>query len=523
MISKAIRGAGFSGCISYVCEKAEAIRMTNISAKNWQNSAAEMRAVASTNRTSKPCYHHILSFPIDERLDDEIMFSAASKMLEKMGLEDHQCVHAIHRDREHWHVHSVVNQINFDGKARRLDNDFRARPYYARQIEAELGLQAYSRKEQSANHISVERLEQIKLVLQNARSQDDLKRNLCDIGIELNEKSSRSKSLNFRLIDSTTGATIPGSKIDAILSSPTALRKHFSQPLTTTESEVKSIWNTARNAAVERAAAASKTWDELRRNLQSQNLNFEIITRSNGAQGLVFIDKNGNRIAASKISGDLSFGKLEKHFHRPPPPPKPKSEWEKYSQARAEHFQRIGKSPEQIKAELENINKSKENLWKEYRYKTSLISQCFSPQYRGIMRKIERDNFEKSKLRLEKQAQHLRSQRFPTFDTWKSGAVRPTPKPKAPSILQKLKSFFFPIAEQSKQYHQKHTYSPTLIPRAVTEPQKLRPAASTITDTPINDVMALLNHPTVVRSANALQSFNPKRSNNYVQRNDGQR
>jgi hypothetical protein len=547
VISKAIRGSGFSGAISYICERSESIRLQNVASGRWQNAAGEMRSVANQNRTSKPVYHHILSFSPDEKLSDNQMFQAAESMLQKLGLSDNQAVYAIHHDRDHWHVHTVVNLINFDGRAVRLDHDFHVRPKLARAIEKELGLQAYSRKEQGTNRMSDERIADIKSILKDARSQDDLKRTLHEIGIELDEKSSRSKSLNLRITDSTTGASIPGSKIDAVLSSPTSLKKHFSQSRVGAErAEVQQIgatskttWSEGKNATIQRAALSSKSWTDLRKNLESEGLAFEIITRSNGAQGLVFVDENGNRIAASKIAADLSHGRLSKLFDQSvkadfapkPSPPKQKSQWEQYSEARAEHFQRLGKSPEQIKVEIENIKKSKERLWKEYRYKTSLIPNCFEPKYRGIMRQIERNNFEKMKLKLDKQAKSFRDQRFPSFDTWKLGAVRPTPKPQKPTIFQKLKAFFNPIASITEKYHRNHTYHPKL---QLIEDNQLKFDAISIDETPSDDINMkdiLLEASSTgteqlkVVSSNYTNQLrpsiaNPTRSNHYDRRNN---
>ncbi len=540
MISKAIRGSGFSGAISYIAEKSDSIRTINIAADNWRSAASEMRAVANLNTTKKCVYHSILSWSPDEKISDEMMFSAAQKMLEKLGLEQHQHVMALHKDKDHLHVHTVTNLINFDGKAQKLSHDFRIRPALCRAIEEELNLKPYeAKKRDQSARFSAQKIDQI-LAASRTKNQSDFGKFLSEIGVSMNEKSSKSRAINYRFVDVESGAEVPGSQIDQSLSSPSKLKAHFAEKTNVAASKTasvqteKSTWDTSKNMIVQRAAAAAKNWDDLREKLQGKGIKVDIITRENGARGVVFVDDAGNRIAGSKISSDLSFSKIEKRFEQPqttppapPPPPKPKSDWDKYSEARAEHFQRLGKSPEQIKVDLENIKKSREKLWKEYRYKTSLIPKCFSPQYRGIMRRIERNNFEKSKLRLEKQAQALRDQRFPSLDDWKAGAVRPTPKPKpkAPSIFVKLKSFFFPIAEQSKQYHQKHIYRPTPIQKTVIEPQKLRPIASTTTPShDVHDVMALLNHPSVVRAANAIASFSQKRSNHYDQRNDdGQR
>jgi hypothetical protein len=540
MISKAVRSPDFSACVSYICSKSDSIRMQNIVAADWKNAASEMRAVASTNRTSKPAYHHILSFPLDEKLDDEKMFLAASRMLEKLGFEDHQAVHAIHKDCDHWHVHTVVNQVNFDGKAVRLDNDFHKRPVFAREIEIELDLQRYQQKKRDPNlHFPDKKIAQIRDAALH-KNRQDFEKFLSEIGVSMTEKSSKARAVNFRFIDAESGAEIPGSKIDVALSSPSKFGAHFAEKTNVAAAKTaavrteKSTWNTSKNMIVQRAAADARSFDELRSKLAREGLSLEVVTRENGNRGVVFLDQSGNRIAGSKISSDLSFSKLDKRFDQltiqAAPPPKQKSQWEQYSEARKEHFQRIGKSSEQIKVELEKIKKAKEKLWKEYRYKTSLIPQCFEPKYRGMMRRIERNNFEKSKLRLEKQAKSLRDQRFVSFDDWKSGSVLPKPKPKPPTILQKLLSFFSPIAKKSEIYHQSHTYHPK--PQSYATPKieivsgmdfdmndLLKEASLTATE---QLKVVSSTYANQLRQSNTTQAKST-RSNNYVARNHDQR
>lgn len=544
MISKAIRGRGFNGAISYICSKADAIRTVNIASENWRVAGREMRAVASLNSTQKCVYHHWLSFSPDEPVTNEKMFEAATRMLEKLGIEQHQSVMAVHRDREHSHIHIVTNLIGFDGRAAKLSHDFRSRPVFAREIESEMDLKRFEKsKERSTNRMADERIAEIKNALSSSRSEADLKSNLAKIGIRIEEKSSRANSINFRIFDLTSGAHIPGSKVDAVLSSPSSLKRHLSQPRTTAESVVKSTWNTARNVAVERAAAASKTWDELRRNLQSQNLNFEIITRENGNRGLVFTDPAGGRIAGSKIDNALSFGRLSKRFDQPQPqtveaqndkaekrvPPSTsteKSPWEQYSIERDDHFRRIGRKPEDLKAEAARIKADRERLWRDYNARTSLIPQCFSPQYRRTMREIEQENFHRAKRRLDLRAEAIRASRFPSFTNWKDGAAAPViqPKQSLQSLWQKVRDFFQPIAGSAEHYHRSHTYQPK--PPPLTAPPQLRPVAATTSGSSDANFYALMNSPSILRASAALEtalrrhSPAPARSNEHARRNN---
>lgn len=512
MISKATRGKGFSGSISYICVKSDHVVTRNIIGDDWRKAAGQMRLIVDANpKSGKPVYHSWLSFKPDERLSDEQMVEAMDLMLQKLNLDHHQSVFAVHKDRDHWHIHCVTNLISPSGEYNHVSHDFRKRPAFARQIEIEMDLKRYSCKEQNTNQVSAERIAEVQKVLAEARSTDDFRRQLEQIGIQLDEKSSRGRALNFRVIDSETGSHIPGSRIDAVLSSPTTLKKHFSSsqkaPVQQVSTTSKTTWDTSRNAAIQRVAAASKGWDELRKNLSGEGLSVEIIERENGAKGVVFSDDAGNRIAASKVSSDLSYGRLSKRFDQPQPqtveaqndkakkrvPPSTsmeKSPWQQYSEARDGHFSRLGKTPDDLKSEALRIKADRERLWRDYKARTSLIPQCFSPQYRRIMREVERDHFEKAKRSLDRRSAALRSSRFPSFRVWKDGPVLPTIQPK--TIWQKIRSFFEPRSEASAHYHRNHTYRPP--PTVAAAPPPLRPAiTATTSDGSSNDFFALMS------------------------------
>jgi hypothetical protein len=223
MISKAVRGRGFSGCISYICEKSNAVRTLNIASENWKSAAREMRSVASLNRTEKSVYHHWLSFHPSENMTDEMMFQAASSMIQKLGLSDHQHVCAIHKDREHHHIHIVSNLVNFDGKAVKLSHDFRSRPVFAREIETEMGLKAFERKQrEQKEQFPPQKVEAIRAAARTG-SRAEIDRVLIELGVTMSEKSSRSRAITYTFIDEKTGAKIAGSRIDPSLSSPSKM------------------------------------------------------------------------------------------------------------------------------------------------------------------------------------------------------------------------------------------------------------------------------------------------------------
>lgn len=324
MISKSTRGKGFSGAISYVCEKASSIRTINIAAQNWKHAAREMRAVASLNRTEKCVYHHWLSFSPDENVSDEMMFSAAQRMIEKLGLSGHQHVLAIHDDKAHRHIHIVSNLINFDGRAQKLSNDFRSRPTFAREIEEELGLKKYQRKQPAKAPLadfktvfSESRISQIQEILKSSNSFDELSESLIKIGIKIEEKSSRSNSLNYRLIDVSSKLYISGSKISDSLASPSKLKKYFSG--NTDKPTAKNIKpqdkdiDISLSLRIRELLDKSNSWHDAELNLKKIGISIDYIKTGDRIRGIRFIDIEKNiNIKASDIG--ISFAKIDKQF-----------------------------------------------------------------------------------------------------------------------------------------------------------------------------------------------------------------
>lgn len=137
-------GAGpeaFEPGIGYVCEKARAILLRNLTSENWRDAAPEMRLTSElSKKVKKPYYHVVLSWHEQERPSDEQMLAAMTQMLEALELEEHQAVIGTHHDREHLHVHAVVNTVHpLTGKAWSKSRDREKAEQACRQIELEQG------------------------------------------------------------------------------------------------------------------------------------------------------------------------------------------------------------------------------------------------------------------------------------------------------------------------------------------------------------------------------------------------
>ena len=72
-----------------------------------------MRATATQNtRVVKPVYHLAISFDRRDQVSREQMEQVVDKVLDRLGLREHQAILVAHRDREHAHVHVLVNRVH---------------------------------------------------------------------------------------------------------------------------------------------------------------------------------------------------------------------------------------------------------------------------------------------------------------------------------------------------------------------------------------------------------------------------
>lgn len=81
----------------------------------WDNRTALKREAGIDLRgadNTKPVMHYSLSWAPDDRVSKPQMMDAALKSLKALGLEDHQATIAAHNDKDHQHVHIIVNTVH---------------------------------------------------------------------------------------------------------------------------------------------------------------------------------------------------------------------------------------------------------------------------------------------------------------------------------------------------------------------------------------------------------------------------
>lgn len=123
MIGKILHGSAFGGLVNYVNDPRKIATLiaasdgVNLSNNQTITDSFIMHASLS-RRTKKPVAHFILSFSPNDaaKLDDKKLEKIVRIYLKRMGYDDNQFVAFRHFDKEHPHVHIIVNRVNFQGK-----------------------------------------------------------------------------------------------------------------------------------------------------------------------------------------------------------------------------------------------------------------------------------------------------------------------------------------------------------------------------------------------------------------------
>lgn len=123
MIAKIIHGTAFGGVVNYVNDSRKRARLVSFSdGINISNSRTIIDSFVMqsqmSSRCTKPVCHMILSSSRYDKpkLTDEFLDNAVRSFLNNMGYDDNQFVAFRHYDREHPHVHIVINRVNNKGK-----------------------------------------------------------------------------------------------------------------------------------------------------------------------------------------------------------------------------------------------------------------------------------------------------------------------------------------------------------------------------------------------------------------------
>src|SRR5213594_266100 len=113
----------------------------NLPTDDPELAARIMPATAGQNvRVKEPVYHLALSFDPGDAVDRAAMERVADRVLETLGLQEHQVLIVAHADREHAHMHLMVNRVHPEtGKVWSRWQDYPAIQRVLREEEEALG------------------------------------------------------------------------------------------------------------------------------------------------------------------------------------------------------------------------------------------------------------------------------------------------------------------------------------------------------------------------------------------------
>ena len=121
MIAVSSSGTGFRALATYLAQgrtgmetgRIAWVTPRNLPTADLQIAATLMRATAAQNvRIEQPVYHLALALDPHDPADRVVLERVADQVLARLGLDGHQAVIAAHRDREHPHVHVLVNRVH---------------------------------------------------------------------------------------------------------------------------------------------------------------------------------------------------------------------------------------------------------------------------------------------------------------------------------------------------------------------------------------------------------------------------
>ena len=239
MIGKIVQGADFRGVVNYVLQKPDAEPLGGRGLRNdsIDHIVDSFRMQASLNPIAKPVAHISLDFSVKdkERLTNRMMMQIADEYLRRMGYGNTQVLIVRHHDREHPHLHLVLNRIDGNGKRISDKNERVRNAKVCRELSDKYGLYIAPNKENVKRHrlrepdkTKYEIYDAIRNALPRCNNWNDLTAALRKQGIDTEFKHKGLTSTIEGVKFTKNGYTFSGSKVDKTFSY-SKLNRHFTQ------------------------------------------------------------------------------------------------------------------------------------------------------------------------------------------------------------------------------------------------------------------------------------------------------
>jgi relaxase-like protein len=152
MINVQSNGKHFDWLVAYLLrterdpERVAWTATRNLPTEDPELAAVFMRATAAQSTfVQKPVYQIVLSFAPEDPADRVMMERVANRVLQRLGLREHQALLVAHQDRPHPHLHIIVNRVHPEtGRVWALWQDWRRVRQVLQEEERALGLRPVS-------------------------------------------------------------------------------------------------------------------------------------------------------------------------------------------------------------------------------------------------------------------------------------------------------------------------------------------------------------------------------------------
>lgn len=196
---KILHGSSFGGLVNNVNDPrknatlvvaSDRINLTN----NQTITDSFVMHAGLSSRTKKTVAHFVLAFsPHDApRINNILLEQLANEYLQKMGYDDNQFVAFRHYDKEHPHIHIVVNLVNFKGKCTKDAHEKDKNVKVCKDLTRKYGLYIASGKEavkaqrlRTMDAIRYQMMHAVKESLQVSNNWKEFENELAKLGIRL--------------------------------------------------------------------------------------------------------------------------------------------------------------------------------------------------------------------------------------------------------------------------------------------------------------------------------------------------
>ena len=252
MMHKITKGKSFAGVLKYVFSKGEDSELLEINGVMYgsiHSMATCMNVQATMNDKVKNKVCHVsLNFSAENKdiLTNEMMLRIAHEYMQRMGFKNTQYVIVRHHDRDHPHLHIVINRVDNEGKTISDKNDRDRGKKICLDLTKKYGLHIAAGKEhvkryrlRGGDKTKYEIYDAVCVILPNCKNWAELQKALLHYGVEV-EFKYRSGTLDVQGVKLIKdGIAFSGSKVDRSFSYSKLSRKLEANLMASVKKETK--------------------------------------------------------------------------------------------------------------------------------------------------------------------------------------------------------------------------------------------------------------------------------------------